>query len=45
MALLLTVGLSLIVSALNVRFRDTQHLVEVILLAWFWLNPVVYGAG
>lgn len=40
-----TVGLSLLVSALNVRYRDTQHLLEVGLLAWFWLNPVIYDAG
>jgi ABC-2 type transport system permease protein len=42
-ALLFTVALSLLVSALNVRYRDTQHLLEVALLAWFWLNPVVYS--
>src|SRR5215207_5744736 len=29
-------------SALNVRFRDVEHLLEVILLAWFWLTPIVY---
>src|SRR4051794_1713401 len=44
-ALLLTVGLSLLVAALNVRYRDTQHLLEVALLAWFWLNPIVYDVG
>ena len=42
-ALLFTVALSLLVAALNVRYRDTQHLLEVALLAWFWLNPVVYS--
>lgn len=41
-ALLFTVALSLLVSALNVRYRDVQHVLEVGLLAWFWLNPVVY---
>jgi len=30
---------------LNVRYRDTEHLVEVVFIAWFWLNPVVYAAG
>jgi len=44
-ALLFTVGLSMLVAALNVRFRDTQHLLEVGLLAWFWLNPIVYDVG
>jgi ABC-2 type transport system permease protein len=44
-ALLFTVALSLLVAALNVRYRDTQHLLEVLLLAWFWLNPIVYDVG
>jgi ABC-2 type transport system permease protein len=33
-----------LVSALNVRYRDTAHIVEIALLVWFWLNPVVYPA-
>jgi ABC-2 type transport system permease protein len=37
-----TAAVSLWVSALNVRYRDTQHLLNVALLAWFWLTPVVY---
>jgi ABC-2 type transport system permease protein len=44
-ALLFTTALAILVSALNVRYRDTQHLVEVSMLAWFWLTPIVYGAG
>jgi ABC-2 type transport system permease protein len=43
--LIFTVGLSLLVAALNVRYRDTQHLLEIGLLAWFWLNPIVYDVG
>lgn len=43
--LLFTVALSMLVAALNVRYRDTQHLLEVVLLAWFWLNPIVYDVG
>jgi ABC-2 type transport system permease protein len=35
-------GLGLAFSAMNVRARDTQHLVELALLAWFWMTPVVY---
>jgi ABC-2 type transport system permease protein len=31
-------------SALNVRYRDTGHLVELALLAWFWSTPIVYPA-
>lgn len=41
-ALLLTVALSFLVGALNVRYRDTKHLVEVALMAGFWVNPIVY---
>jgi ABC-2 type transport system permease protein len=42
-ALLLTVALSFLVAALNVRYRDTAHLVEVALMAGFWVNPIVYS--
>ena len=37
-------ALSFLVAGLNVRYRDTQHLLNVLLLAWFWLTPVVYPA-
>jgi ABC-2 type transport system permease protein len=40
--LVLLVGVGLIVSVLNVYFRDVQHLLELILLAWFWMTPIVY---
>jgi ABC-2 type transport system permease protein len=32
-------------AAANVRFRDIQHLIEIVLLLWFWLTPIVYGVG
>ncbi len=44
-AITFTIALSLLVSALNVRYRDTSHLLDVALLAWFWLNPMVYAFG
>jgi ABC-2 type transport system permease protein len=37
-----TVAMSLLASALNVRYRDVEHLLEIALLAWFWLTPIVY---
>ena len=40
--LVLLVGVCLIVSVLNVYFRDVQHLLELVLLAWFWMTPIVY---
>lgn len=40
--LALGLGLALAVSAANVFFRDTEHLVGVISLAWFFLTPIFY---
>ncbi|MBI2955064.1 MAG: ABC transporter permease [Chloroflexi bacterium] len=37
-----TLGLALIVSMLNVYFRDIRHLLGVALFAWFFLTPVFY---
>jgi len=37
-----TMAMSLLASSLNVRYRDVQHLLEIALLAWFWLTPIVY---
>ena len=44
-AVLFTVALSFLVAGLNVRYRDTQHVVEVALMAGFWLNPIVYSVS
>jgi ABC-2 type transport system permease protein len=41
-AVTFTVAMSLLASALNVRYRDVQHLLEIVMLAWFWLTPIVY---
>ena len=41
-AVVFTVAMSLLASSLNVRYRDVQHLLEITLLAWFWLTPIVY---
>jgi len=40
--LVFATAMALLASALNVRYRDVEHLLEVILLAWFWLTPIVY---
>jgi ABC-2 type transport system permease protein len=40
-----TCAVGLLVAALNVRYRDTQHLLAVALLLWFWLTPIVYASG
>jgi ABC-2 type transport system permease protein len=44
LALLLFLGaLAIALSAINVYMRDTQHLLELVLLAWFWMTPIVYS--
>lgn len=40
--LLLTLGLSLVVSSLNVFFRDVAQLSQALLLIWFFSTPIVY---
>jgi ABC-2 type transport system permease protein len=39
---LFTAALSVMLSAVNVFVRDSQHLLELVLLSWFWLTPIVY---
>jgi ABC-2 type transport system permease protein len=41
--LVLTASIGIFLSAVNVYLRDTQHFLELALLAWFWVTPVVYG--
>ena len=43
--LLFSTALAVLVSALNVRWRDTSHFVEIAMLVWFWANPILYRAG
>jgi ABC-2 type transport system permease protein len=43
--LVFTVALTLWLSALNVRYRDVQHLLTLALLVWFWLTPIVYAGA
>src|SRR5438477_2399109 len=40
-----TAAICLLVSSLNVRHRDTQHFLNVLLLVWFWVTPIVYPSG
>lgn len=35
-------GLGLALSVFNVFYRDVQHLLEVLLLGWFFLTPIFY---
>lgn len=40
-----TTALALWLAALNVRYRDVGHLLNIALLVWFWGTPIVYAAG
>ncbi len=40
--LIFATGLGLILAAVNVYLRDTQHLLELVLVAWFWMSAIVY---
>jgi lipopolysaccharide transport system permease protein len=40
--LIFTVGMGLLLSTANVFYRDTQHILEVVLQAWFFLTPIFY---
>lgn len=40
---LFSFGLALALSALNVFFRDIQHLIGIVLQVWFYLTPIVYA--
>lgn len=43
--LLFSTAVALLMSAANVYLRDTQHLVEVGLLFWFYMTPILYAYG
>ena len=39
---LMTLGLSWLVSSLNVFFRDTKEVLNVLMIFWFWFTPIFY---
>lgn len=40
--MMFTAGVAFAASALNVFYRDTAHILQVLLLAWFFLTPIFY---
>lgn len=40
-----TVGIVLILATINVFYRDTQLILEVIMLAWFFLTPIIWDVS
>lgn len=41
----LVVGLSLLVSALQVIYRDVEYIIQIVLMSLFFLTPGVYTLG
>ena len=41
---MLTIGCSLLFSALNVRYRDVNFFVQALMPLWFYATPIVYSA-
>lgn len=41
--LLFTLGIGFILSAITPLYRDVRHLIEVVLMALFWLTPILYS--
>ncbi|TDX59251.1 ABC transporter permease [Orenia marismortui] len=39
---LIVLGFSLMVSALNVYFRDLEHILNSIMAGWFYFTPIIY---
>jgi lipopolysaccharide transport system permease protein len=44
-ALLTALSVSLWLSALNVQYRDVQHMIPFIIQAWMYASPVAYSVG
>ena len=40
--LVFTSAVGVFLAAVNVKYRDTQHFLEIVLQAWFWATPIVY---
>lgn len=40
-----SLGIALMLAAIDVYFRDVEHIVSVLLMAWVWGTPVMYARG
>ena len=40
---MLVIGISLMISVLNVFFRDIEHIIGSLLIPWFFLTPIIYS--
>ncbi len=44
-AMLLAYGIGLLLATVNVYFRDVEHFVSILLLAWFWFSGVIFDTS
>lgn len=42
---LFTLGLLFLFSSLNVFFRDMEHIISVVMMAWFYFTPIIYPSS
>lgn len=41
--LMFVLGIVLILSSLTVYFRDLAHIMDIVVMAWFYMTPIVYA--
>lgn len=41
--LIFCLGVALLLSGINVYFRDVEHIIGVLLMAWVWGTPIMYS--
>lgn len=39
---IITLGFSLLVACINVYFRDLEHILGILIMAWFYLTPIIF---
>ncbi|RKD32269.1 ABC transporter permease [Thermohalobacter berrensis] len=39
---IITLAFSFLVSALNVYFRDLEHILGIVMMAWFYFTPIIF---
>ena len=40
---ILALGITMIISSVNVYFRDLEHILQIFVMAWQFLSPIVYS--
>jgi lipopolysaccharide transport system permease protein len=43
--IIFTIGIGFILATLNVFYRDTQQIMSVLMLAWFFVTPIFYSVS